>query len=155
LKNPEVLSKEIISVGDSIKITEKLRFKRQIKKDNLLKEIISFTFNTTGWLNIEYNFTPVERNRSIFRSGVSFVIPRELFSNVMGGDGPFPSYPDKIMLDEFGIFQKANEDLYFQGNRRRVDAALFTNKVGSGLLLVSNGDDVAVENIPEGILIQP
>jgi len=153
LKNPEVLSKEILSQGDSIKVIEKLRFKRTDKEGQFVEGIISFTFNTTGWINVEYNFTPVNGTGIFLEAGVSFVIPKEFSQMRWVGDGPFPSYPDKDMLDEFGIFQKANEDLYFQGNRRRVDAALFTNKIGSGLLLISNGDDIAVENTPEGILI--
>jgi beta-galactosidase len=153
LKNPEVLSKEIISQGDSIKITEKLHFKRDDKEGQFVEGIISFTFNTSGWINIEYNFTPVNGTGIFLEAGVSFVIPKEFSQMRWVGDGPYPSYPDKDMLDEFGIFQKANEDLYFQGNRRRVDAALLTNKIGNGLLLVSNGDDVAVENLPEGILV--
>jgi beta-galactosidase len=153
LKNPEVLSKEILSQGDSIKITEKLRFKRDDKEGQFVEGTISFTVNSDGWINIEYNFNPINGTGIFLEAGVSFIIPKELSQMRWVGDGPYPSYPDKDMLDEFGVYQKANEDLYFQGNRRRLDAALLTNKVGKGLLIVSNGNDVAVENVPDGIMI--
>jgi beta-galactosidase len=153
LKNPEVLSKDISGGNDSLKITEKLRFKRGDLDGQFVEGIIAYTLDAQGWIHVEYNFTPVNGTGVFLEAGVSFIIPKELSQMRWIGDGPYPSYPDKDKLDEFGIFQMANEDLYFQGNRKNIDAALFTNKVGSGLLVSSGGNSIAVENVPEGILV--
>lgn len=153
LKNPELLSKEILSGKDSIKITERLRFNREKVKGQYIQGTITYVLKNNGWIDVEYNFTPINCTGVFLEAGVSFVIPKELSQMRWIGDGPYPSYPDKDMLDEFGIYQMSNEDLYFQGNRRRVETALFTNKIGNGLLVVTGGDDLAVENISKGILV--
>ena len=153
LKNPEVLSKEIFSGKDSVKIVERLRFKREDVEGEYVEGTLVYVVKNNGWIDVEYNFTPVNCTGVFLEAGVSFVIPKEFSQMRWIGDGPYPSYPDKDMLDEFGIYQMSNEDLYFQGNRRRVETALFTNKIGNGLMVVTKGDDIAVENISEGILV--
>ena len=153
IKNPEVLSKEISSSKDFIKIEQRLRFKRENLEGQFVEGTLTYVLNNDGWINIEYNFSPVNCTGVFLEAGVSFVIPKELSQMRWVGDGPFPSYPDKDMLDEFCIYQKSNEDLYFQGNRRNVEAVLFTNKIGKGILVVSGGNDLAVENINDGILV--
>jgi beta-galactosidase len=153
LRAPEVLAVEILPIGDSIKITEKLRYKRTDLDGQFVEGTISYTLHANGWINVQYSFTPFNGTGIFLETGVQFIIPKELSQMRWVGFGPYPSYPDKDMLDEFGIFQMANEDLYFQGNRENVDAALFTNKLGNGLMVVSNGDNISVENSPEGIVV--
>ena len=153
LENREILSKDISENNGSIKITERLRSRRDGYEDQMVEGNISYTFKENGWIEIEYNFSPENGTGAFLEAGVSFIVPKELTQMRWVGDGPYPSYPDKDMLDKFGIFQKANEDLYFQGNRRNIDAALFTNRIGNGLLVVGNGDDIAVENITGGMMI--
>ncbi len=153
LKNPEVLSKQISEYEDSVKITEKLRYKRENMEGQFVEGTVTYTLDVYGWIDVEYNFIPQNCTGVFLEAGVCFIVPRELSQMRWAGFGPYPSYPDKDMLDSFGIFQLANEDLYYQGNRRRVDLALFTNKIGDGLLVVSGGNDLAVENVPGGILV--
>jgi beta-galactosidase len=153
LKNPEILSEQISEYEDSIKITEKLRFKRENMEGQFVEGTITFTLDVHGWIDVEYNFNPINCTGAFLEAGICFIIPKELTQMRWAGFGPYPSYPDKDMLDSFGIFQKASEDLYYQGNREKVDLALFTNKTGDGLLVLSGGNDIAVENVPGGILV--
>lgn len=153
LKNSLLLGSKILQGKDSVMIKQSLRFKRGDLINQFVEGTIKYTIKSNGWIDVEYNFMPINGSGVFLEAGVCFIIPGTFSQMRWVGDGPYPSYPDKDMLDEFGIYQKANNDLYFQGNRGNVEVILFTNKTGEGLILTGNGCNVAVENISEGILV--
>ena len=61
------------------------------------------------------------------------------------GDGPYPSHPDKHALSDFGIYQMKKGDLHFNGNRRNVEMAAFTDDDGNGIAILCDSANIAVE----------
>lgn len=69
------------------------------------------------------------------------------------GNGPYPSYPGKSALDEFGFYHMNSGDINYQGNRSGIELLLLTNKVGNGFAIKSNNANVAVEKSRDGLLL--
>jgi hypothetical protein len=86
----------------------------------------------------------------VLEAGLSFIAPAEAASFRWLGAGPYAGFPGKDMLNEFGRHHLNREDLYFQGNRRQVDAALLARSNGSGLALLGSDMDISVERVDEG-----
>ena len=64
-----------------------------------------------------------------------------------------PSYPGRYRANRYGFWAMQQDDLYFEGNRRGVDAALLTDAEGNGLLLVCHQGDVSFEQTDRGIVV--
>ncbi|MDP4269440.1 MAG: hypothetical protein Q8909_04870, partial [Bacteroidota bacterium] len=86
-------------------------------------------------------------------AGISFLLPASLTEFRWVGKGPYPAYPGKDRLDEFGFFHLNSADLNFQGNREDVDVAVLSDAQGKGIVLVANKANIAVENSPQGIVV--
>ena len=69
------------------------------------------------------------------------------------GYGPFASYPGRQQANRYGIWSKQIDDLYFEGNRMGVDAALFSDKNGNGLLVVGDALKMNFEQTDQGIVM--
>ena len=83
---------------------------------------------------------------------MSILLPPELTELRWIGQGPYPGYPGKDRLNEFGLFHLNREDLRFEGNRRQTDLALLTTAAGAGVALVTAAADVALVRDGEGTL---
>ena len=69
------------------------------------------------------------------------------------GNGPMPTYPGRYRAGRYGIWTMLQGDLYFEGNRSGVDAALLTDKDGNGLLLFCDNGNISFEQTDRGIVI--
>ena len=69
------------------------------------------------------------------------------------GQGPFASYPGRRQANRYGFWAKQTGDLYFEGNRMGVDAALFTDGEGNGLLVVGDSLNLNFEQTDRGIVM--
>lgn len=109
-----------------------------------------------GTLSISYDYTPTNAKGKFTEAGLSLVLPAEMTEFRWIGQGPYPGYPGKDRLNEFGIFHLSREDLNFQGNRRRTELALLTTVGGGGVAVVpssENSREVSVERQGERVLI--
>jgi beta-galactosidase len=69
------------------------------------------------------------------------------------GKGPFPGYPDKYLLNDFGIYTLKNGDLNFNGNRSGVELVVVTDACGNGLAIIADNDDISFEVMDGRIII--
>ena len=141
-------------IADSINSIEcKYRFERADKKGEYLEGSVIYTVADGGWIDVKYNFKPVNATALFLEAGISFQIAPEYTEMRWLGDGRYPAYPGKSMLDEFGFYHLNSSDINYQGNRSNVQLMLMTDRNGSGLAMKCNNANVAVEKIPGRLLL--
>jgi beta-galactosidase len=97
-----------------------------------------------GTIDVTYDYA-AEGRGMIVEAGLSLQVPASASEFRWMGAGPYAGYPGKDALNEFGRHHLGRGDLYFQGNRRRVELALLTEPGGRGVALGGTAMDVAVE----------
>ena len=85
--------------------------------------------------------------------GIAFLLDQRIDRVQWIGQGPLPSYPGRRQANRYGFWAKQQGDLYFEGNRMGVDAALLTDRQGKGLLIVMNQGNVNFEQTDRGIVV--
>ena len=85
--------------------------------------------------------------------GIAFLLDQRIDRVQWIGQGPLPSYPGRRQANRYGFWAKQQGDLYFEGNRMGVDAALLTDREGNGLLIVMNQGNVNFEQTDRGIVV--
>ena len=85
--------------------------------------------------------------------GIAFLLDRRIDRVQWIGQGPLPSYPGRRQANRYGFWAKQQGDLYFEGNRMGVDAALLTDREGNGLLILMNQGNVNFEQTDRGIVV--
>lgn len=99
----------------------------------------------SGAISIRYDYVPTNAKGRFSEAGLSVVLPAGTSEFRWIGQGPYPGYPGKDQLNEFGVFHLNRADLNYQGNRRGVEVALATSPEGGGVAILTNTADVAVE----------
>ena len=69
------------------------------------------------------------------------------------GQGMMPTYPGRYRAGRYGFWALQKDDLYFEGNRMGVDAAMLTDAKGDGLLLFCRQGCVSFEQTDRGIVL--
>lgn len=64
-----------------------------------------------------------------------------------------PTYPGRFRAGKYGFWSLHKDDLYFEGNRMGVDAALLTDENGDGLLIFCNNGNISFEQTDKGIVL--
>lgn len=149
LKNQanEVISKSLSSIEC------KYKFERLDKKGEFIEGSITYKVNDGGWIDVKYHFVPVNATAFLLEAGISMQLPIALTEMRWIGNGPYPSYPGKSMLDEFGFYHLNSSDLNYQGNRSDIQLMLLTDKNGDGVAIKADNANIAVEKYREGILL--
>ncbi len=99
-----------------------------------------------GVITISYDYVPTNAMGNFTEAGLSVVLAPGLTEFRWMGQGPYPGYPGKDRLNEFGIYHLNREDLRFQGNRRETEVAMMTTPAGAGVALApATAADVSVE----------
>jgi beta-galactosidase len=106
---------------------------------------IEYTINQKGELVVNFDLHPVNVSGFFLSAGVSFILDPGITNFRWLGDGPYPSYPGKHALSDFGIYQMKKGDLHFNGNRRNVEMATLTDDDGNGIAILCDGANIAVE----------
>ncbi len=106
---------------------------------------IQFSIKNTGALDIEYKLTPENASGVFLEAGISFVLPANISYFYWLGDGPYPSFPDKHVLNNFGFHSIHKNDINFNGNRANVEMAIFADKDGNGIAVLGNKANISVE----------
>ncbi|MBO4810821.1 MAG: hypothetical protein J5552_04570 [Prevotella sp.] len=100
-----------------------------------------------------YTLTPDSTDAFLSELGIAYLLD-DRFDRVQWiGQGPFASYPGRCQANRYGFWAKQIDDLYFEGNRMGVDAALFSDKEGHGLLVVGNNLNLNFELTDQGIVL--
>lgn len=106
---------------------------------------IAYTVSNDGTLTVRYDLNPENATGNFLEAGVSFILPATTSDFIWLGDGPYPSFPDKHSLSEFGIHYLKKGDLYFTGNRAKVEVAVLTDPEGNGVAIIGDRANIAVE----------
>jgi beta-galactosidase len=149
LKDPES-SFEWIS-NNTLKC--KYKYERIDKKGEFIEGSVIYTLSENGWIDVTYHLAPVRATGYLLEAGISFLLPANYSEMRWIGDGPYPSYPGKSKLDEFGFYHMNCNDLNFQGNRSNVELMVMTDKNGDGFAITANNANMAVEKTNEGLII--
>ena len=118
----------------------------QVKADIQSKAIV-------GGEEITFTLTP--DTADVFRSelGLAYLLKPEIDRVQWIGQGPFAGYPGRYHANRYGFWAKHKDDLYFEGNHAGIDAALFTDKDGNGVLIVGDSLNLNFEQTDRGIVM--
>ena len=97
--------------------------------------------------------TPIHRDTFLPELGIAMLLDKAIDRVQWIGNGPLPTYPGRYRAGRYGFWAMQQGDLYFEGNRRGVDAVLLTDKNGEGLLLFTNNGNVSFEQTDRGIVV--
>jgi beta-galactosidase len=112
------------------------------------------TVHPTGLVDVAYDYVPVNGHGLLLEAGFALRAADAATEFHWVGDGPYPGYPGKDALNEFGRFHLHRGDLNFSGNRRGVELAALVAPSGAGVLLIpENAADIAIEDYPEGVVL--
>lgn len=104
---------------------------------------------------IHYTFalTPDTTDTFLSELGIAFLLDKKIDRVQWIGQGVMPTYPGRYRSGRYGFWAMQKGDLYFEGNRRGVDAAMLTDENGDGLLLICNNGNVSFEQTDRGIVL--
>ena len=86
-------------------------------------------------------------------AGLSLKLPKAYENLHWVGQGPYSALPSRNALSEFGLWAINRNDLYYPGNRQGVEAALFSNNEGEGVLMwADSAFNLALEIHPDCLL---
>ena len=103
--------------------------------------------------HVVFSLTPDTTDTFLSEMGVAFLLDQQIDRVQWIGQGLMPTYPGRYRAGRYGFWSMQQGDLYFEGNRRGVDAALLTDQEGNGLLLVCNNSNVSFEQTDRGIVL--
>ena len=159
--DPMTLMQEgpMVRVGRKVTLAEKLKVgDSRIEKylqplDNpYVKAEVQTSHDDTA-TKVTYTLTPDTTDTFLSELGVAFLLDASIDRVQWVGQGPFASYPGRYQANRYGIWSKHMDDLYFEGNRMGVDAALFSDKDGNGLLVTGNNLNLNFEQTDRGIVM--
>ncbi|MBQ9363074.1 MAG: hypothetical protein IJT97_06590 [Bacteroidaceae bacterium] len=103
----------------------------------------------------EVSFTLLPDTADVFRAelGLAYLLDKSIDRVQWLGYGPFASYPGRKQANRYGFWAKHQDDLYFEGNHGGVDAALFSDKDGNGVLVVGDSLSLNFEQTDRGIVM--
>ena len=109
---------------------------------------------TTGpATHITFSLTPDATDTSLSELGIAFLLVKRIDRVQWIGKGPMPDSRDYCRAGRYGFWALQQGDIYFEGKRSGVDAALFTDADGDGVLLFCNNGDVCFEQTDRGIIV--
>ena len=103
--------------------------------------------------HVTFSLTPDTTDTFLSELGIALLLDQQIDRVQWIGNGVMPTYPGRYRAGRYGFWALQKGDLYFEGNRRGVDAALLTDKDGSGLLLFCKNGNVSFEQTDRGIVL--
>lgn len=159
--NPMALIQEgpLVRVGRKVTMAEKLKVKDQ-RIEKYLQPLANpyvkadvQTIQEGTATKVSYTLTPDTTSAFLSELGVAYLLDSSFDCVQWIGKGPFASYPGRHQANRYGFWTKHMDDLYFEGNRMGVDAALFSDKNGNGLLVVGDSLNLNFEQTDLGIVM--
>lgn len=111
------------------------------------------TEQTGNATHYTFSLTPDTTDTFLSELGIAFLLDKKIDRVQWIGQGIFPTYPGRYRAGRYGFWVLQQGDLYFEGNRRGVDAAMLTDKNGDGLLLICDNGNVNFEQTDRGIIL--
>lgn len=102
---------------------------------------------------IRFSLTPDTTDTFLSELGIAFLLDERIDRVQWIGQGLMPTYPGRFRAGRYGFWSLQKDDLYFEGNRRGVDAALLTGQDGGGILLFCQNGNVSFEQTDRGIVL--
>ncbi len=142
---------ERIKVGDN----RLERYLLRISEGKTAKGIIPSIHmeDEEGAKHVSFTLTADTTDLFLSELGIAFLLKPEIDRVQWIGEGPMPSYPGRFRANRYGFWSMRQGDLYFEGNRRGVDAVLLTDAGGDGLLLLCRQGNVSFEQTDRGIVL--
>lgn len=103
--------------------------------------------------NYSFDFKPEGEDHLLTEAGLALLLDGGIDHFQWLGSGPYTAYPGKDNANEPGLHALCTGDLYFEGNKRGVDALLCTDEAGNGVLFISTVKDVNLEQTDKGVLV--
>ena len=100
-----------------------------------------------------FSLTPDTTDTFLSELGIAFLLDERIDRVQWIGNGLMPTYPGRFRAGRYGFWSLQKDDLYFEGNRRGVDAALLTDQKGGGILLFCQNGNVSFEQTDRGIVL--
>ena len=100
-----------------------------------------------------FSLTPDTTDTFLSELGIAFLLDERIDRVQWIGQGLMPTYPGRFRAGRYGFWSLQKDDLYFEGNRRGVDAALLTDQKGGGILLFCQNGNVSFEQTDRGIVL--
>ncbi|MFT4047894.1 MAG: glycoside hydrolase family 2 TIM barrel-domain containing protein [Solimonas sp.] len=152
---PEVteLKTDARQTAEGVEVTVAGNYPRPGKPEESIRGEYRLGIAGNGVITVSYQYTPVKITGEVLEAGFAVAAPNTQSEFRWLGDGPYAAYPGKNLLDEYGSFHLNREDLYFPGNRRRVDIAVLSNAAGAGVLMGGGELTVDLEDTGERTLL--
>ncbi len=103
--------------------------------------------------HVSFSLTPDTTSTFLSELGVAYLLDKRFDRVQWIGKGPFATYPGRHQANRYGFWAKQMDDLYFEGNRMDVDAALFSDQEGNGLLITGDSLNLSFEQTDLGIIM--
>ncbi|MBQ3636504.1 MAG: hypothetical protein II951_12955 [Bacteroidales bacterium] len=101
-----------------------------------------------------YSITPdTAGNKFLSEVGIAMLLDKKIDRVRWIGEGRMATYPGRRRANRYGMWGMRAGDLYFEGNRMGVDAALLTDEKGDGVMIVCRGGNVSLEQTDRGIVV--
>ena len=111
------------------------------------------TENVGRATHVTFSLAPDTTDTFLSELGIAMLLDQKIDRVQWIGQGMLPTYPGRYRAGRYGFWALQQGDLYFEGNRRGVDAAWLTDKNGNGLLLICNNANVSFEQTDRGIVL--
>lgn len=147
------LEAEVTREGDGVRLRVSGRYGRPGVEGEFIQGSFSAFLAANSELAITYDYVPVQASGAMLEAGFAFAVPSPASELRWIGGGPFPAYPGKEQLNEFGLHHLNREDLRFTGNRRAVELAALTGQTGRGIAIHGEPMDLAVETHEKEIVV--
>lgn len=102
---------------------------------------------------VRYRLQPDTTSIILTELGVAYLLDSSINRIQWIGQGPYASYPGRCRANRYGVWSKQLDDLYLEGNRMGVDAALLTDSLGNGLLVVADSMSLSFEQTDRGLVL--
>ena len=143
---------ETLKVGDKRLKRYLLRMSADGSAAGIIKADVK-TETVGNATHVAFTLTPDTTDTFLSELGIAFLLDKQIDRIQWIGQGPMPTYPGRFRASRYGFWSLQQGDLYFEGNRRGVDAVWLTDKDGNGLLMVCNHANVNFEQTDRGIVL--
>ena len=103
--------------------------------------------------HLSFILTPDTTDTFLSELGIAFLLDSNIDRVQWIGNGIMPTYPGRFRAGRYGFWALHKDDLYFEGNRMGVDAALLTDSEGNGLLIFCHQGNISFEQTDRGIVV--
>lgn len=133
----------VSETGGAIVLRVAGRYPRPDRPEQAVEGWCTFTFTRRGTIQVHFEYKPRRGDGRMLEAGLALELPAQEFFWI--GEGPYPTYPGKRVLAEFGLYHLNAADLRFSGNRMSVGAAAMVSANGRGVAVFPRGGNLAVE----------